>query len=78
MLWHLRVLNLLPVLFILTSPYVLYKNKTRTYDVGHSGARFCHRERDGKMKQLVMDISSGMVLGGFVIMMTVWMMILGG
>jgi hypothetical protein len=30
------------------------------------------------MKQIVMDISSGMVLGGFVIMMTVWMMILGG
>ena len=30
------------------------------------------------MKQIVMDISSGMVLGSFVIMMTVWLMILGG
>ncbi len=30
------------------------------------------------MKQLVMDITSGMVLAGFVIMMSVWMMILGG
>ncbi len=30
------------------------------------------------MKQIVMDIGSGMVLGGFVIMMSVWMMILGG
>jgi len=30
------------------------------------------------MKQIVMDISSGMVLGGFVIVMSVWMMILGG
>lgn len=30
------------------------------------------------MKQIVMDIGSGMVLGGFVIMMSVWMMVLGG
>jgi len=30
------------------------------------------------MKQVVMDISSGMVLGGFVIMVSVWTMILGG
>jgi hypothetical protein len=30
------------------------------------------------MKQIVMDISSGMVLGGFVIVISVWMMVLGG
>ncbi len=30
------------------------------------------------MKQLVIDIASGMVLGGFVIVMSVWMMVLGG
>ncbi len=30
------------------------------------------------MKQIVMDISSGMVLGVAVIMMSVWMMVLGG
>lgn len=30
------------------------------------------------MKQLVMDISAGMVMAGFVSMMTVWMMVLSG
>ena len=30
------------------------------------------------MKQFVIDISSGMVLGGFVVVMCVWMMVLGG
>ncbi len=30
------------------------------------------------MKQIVMDIGSGMVLGGFVIVMSIWMMVLGG
>ncbi len=30
------------------------------------------------MKQLVMDISAGMVMAGFVSIVTVWMMVLGG
>jgi len=30
------------------------------------------------MKQLVMDISAGMVMAGFVSMMTIWMVVLGG
>ena len=30
------------------------------------------------MKQIVMDIGSGIVLGGFVVIMSVWMMILAG
>lgn len=30
------------------------------------------------MKQIVMDIGSGMVLGGAMIVMSVWMMVLGG
>jgi len=30
------------------------------------------------MKQLVMDISAAMVMAGFVSVMTVWMMVLGG
>ncbi len=30
------------------------------------------------MRQLIIDISSGMVLGGAMVTMTVWMMVLGG
>ena len=30
------------------------------------------------MKQLAMDISAAMVLAGFVTMVTVWMMVIGG
>ncbi len=30
------------------------------------------------MKQLVMDISAGIVMAGFVSMMTIWMMVIGG
>ena len=30
------------------------------------------------VKQVVIDITSGMVLGGFVVVMSVWMMVLGG
>ena len=30
------------------------------------------------MRQLVLDVSSAMVLAGFVTMVTVWMMVLGG
>jgi len=30
------------------------------------------------MKQLVMDISTGIVMAGFVSVMTIWMMVLGG
>lgn len=30
------------------------------------------------MKQLVMDLSSGIVMAGFVSVVTVWMMVLGG
>lgn len=30
------------------------------------------------MKQLALDITSGLVLGGFVVIMTLWMVILGG
>lgn len=30
------------------------------------------------MRQVVMDITSGMVLAGFVSIMTVWMMVLSG
>jgi hypothetical protein len=30
------------------------------------------------MKQLVMDVSAGMVMAGFVTVMTMWMMVLGG
>ena len=30
------------------------------------------------MKQLVMDISAGMIMAGFVSVMTIWMMVLGG
>ncbi len=30
------------------------------------------------MKQIVMDVTSGMVLAGFVTMMTIWMMVIGG
>jgi len=30
------------------------------------------------MKQLAMDISAGMVMAGFVTVMTVWMVVLGG
>ena len=33
---------------------------------------------NGTLKQIVMDIGSGMVLGGFVIMMSIWMMVLAG
>ncbi len=29
------------------------------------------------MKEIVMDIGSALVLGGFVVMISVWMMILG-
>lgn len=29
------------------------------------------------MKQLVMDISAGMVMAGFVSMVTIWMIVLG-
>lgn len=37
-----------------------------------------YTRNEGIMKQLVLDISSGMVLAGAVVTMTVWMMILGG
>ncbi len=30
------------------------------------------------MKQLVMDISAGIIMAGFVSMMTIWMMVIGG
>ena len=30
------------------------------------------------MKQLVMDISSGIIMAGFVTVMAVWMMLIGG
>jgi hypothetical protein len=30
------------------------------------------------MKQLVMDISSGIIMAGFVSVMAVWMMVIGG
>jgi len=30
------------------------------------------------MKQLVMDISSGIIMAGFVSVVTIWMMIIGG
>ena len=30
------------------------------------------------MKQLVMDVSSGIIMAGFVSTVTVWMMVLGG
>lgn len=30
------------------------------------------------MKQLALDIGSGMVLAGFVTMMTIWMMVISG
>ncbi len=30
------------------------------------------------MKQLVMDISAGMIMAGFVSVMTIWMMVIGG
>ncbi len=30
------------------------------------------------MKQLVVDLSTGMVVAGFITVMTVWMMIIGG
>ena len=30
------------------------------------------------MRQVVMDVASGMVLAGFVSMMTVWMMVISG
>jgi len=30
------------------------------------------------MKQLAMDVSAAMVLAGFVTVLTVWMMVLGG
>lgn len=30
------------------------------------------------MKQIMLDVSSAMVLAGFVTMVTVWMMVIGG
>ncbi len=30
------------------------------------------------MKQLVMDVSAGIIMAGFVSMMTIWMMVIGG
>ncbi len=30
------------------------------------------------MRQVVMDVASGMVLAGFVSMMTIWMMVISG
>ncbi len=29
------------------------------------------------MKQVIMDISAGIVLSGFIVVMTIWMMVLG-
>ena len=36
------------------------------------------KEMEKIMKQVLMDVTSGMVLAGFVTMMTVWMMVISG
>ena len=43
-----------------------------------TGVRSDAKRGEKKMRQLVLDVSSGMVLAGFVTMVTIWMMVLGG
>lgn len=37
-----------------------------------------NKYEDKIMKQLVMDLSAGIIMAGFVSMMTIWMMVIGG